>query len=150
MATIAAIIGRILLGVLFVFAGLGKVLDVDGTAQFIETSSVLPGSLAMPTGVFEIAAGLILASGFGTRLSALVLIGFTALATLFFHYQVTDAQVAQAALKNLALIGGLAMVFAYAQLRAATRAHDRADHKAADPKTGQRVDRDGDGRPDRP
>lgn len=117
MATIAALIGRMLLGVLFVFAGLGKVMDTAGTAAYMEAESPFPGSLALAVGVFEIVAGLVLASGFMTRIASLALVVFTALATLFFHEKVTDPTQAAMALKNLAIIGGLLMVFAFGQLR---------------------------------
>lgn len=117
MAAITAIIGRILLGALFVFAGFGKVMDTAGTAAYMEAESPFPGSLALAVGVFEIVAGLVLASGFVTRIASLALIVFTALATLFFHEKVTDQVQAAMALKNLAIIGGLLMVFAYGQVR---------------------------------
>ena len=117
MATIAAIVGRVCLGLLFILAGLGKVTDTAATAQYIESATSLPGALAMPTGIFEIVAGLLLASGFMTRITALVLAGFTAVTILLFHYQVTDQTQMVMALKNLAIIGGLLMVFAYGQLR---------------------------------
>lgn len=137
MATIAALIGRILLGALFVFAGLGKVMDPAGTAAYMEAESPFPGSLALAVGVFEIVAGLVLASGFMTRIASVALIVFTALATLFFHERVTDQAQAAMALKNLAVIGGLLMVFAYGQVRGQVgvwrerdRAHD-AEIKAA-------------------
>jgi len=117
MATIAAIVGRICIALLFILAGLNKVMDPASTAEYITAQTTLPGSLAMPTGVFEIVAGLILASGFMTRLAAAVLAGFTVLTILLFHFQVTDPAQAQAALKNLAIIGGLLMVFAYGQVR---------------------------------
>ena len=105
MATIAALIGRILLGALFVMAGLGKVMDPAATAAYMEAESPFPGSLALAVGVFEVVAGLILASGFMTRLASLALLVFTALATLFFHEQVTDQTQAAMALKNVAIIG---------------------------------------------
>lgn len=137
MATIAALLGRILLGALFIFAGFGKVMDPAGTAAYMEAESPIPGSLALAAGVFEIVAGLVLASGFMTRLASVLLIGFTALATLFFHEKVTDQLQAAMALKNLAVIGGLMMVFAYGQVRGQVgtwrerdRAHD-AEVKAA-------------------
>lgn len=132
MAIIAAIIGRILLGALFVFAGFGKVMDTAATAAYMEAQSPLPGSLALAVGVFEIIAGLVLASGFMTRLASALLIGFTALATLFFHEQISDQTQAAMALKNLAIIGGLLMVFAYGQVRGQIgtwRERDRA-HEA--------------------
>ena len=137
MATIAAILGRILLGALFIFAGFGKVMDPAGTAAYMEAQSPLPGSLALAAGWFEIVAGLVLASGFMTRIASVLLIGFTALATLLFHEKVTDQVQAAMALKNLAVIGGLLMVFAYGQVRGQLglwrerdRAHD-AEVKAA-------------------
>ncbi|MBL8658033.1 MAG: DoxX family protein [Altererythrobacter sp.] len=116
MAWIAAIVGRLCIAVLFVVAGVGKLTDPAGTAQFITSNTTLPGTLAVPTGIFEIVAGLLLALGFMTRLVAIVLAGFVALATLLFHYQVTDPMQAQTALKNLAVFGGLLMVFAYGQV----------------------------------
>ena len=117
MASIAAMIGRILLGALFVFAGLGKVMDTAGTGAYMEAESPFPGSLALFVGLFEIVAGLVLASGFMTRIASLALIVFTALATLFFHEKITDQVQSAMALKNLAIIGGLLMVFAYGQVR---------------------------------
>lgn len=117
MATIAAILGRMLLALLFVMAGLGKIMDPAGTAQYIEATTDMPGTLALPTGIFELVAGLVLASGYATRLVSVLLIGFTALATILFHSQVTDQTQATMALKNLAIIGGLLMVFAYGQVR---------------------------------
>lgn len=117
MAALAAIIGRLCIAVLFVIAGIGKVTDISGTAQYIaSTAPNLSPTLALPVGLFEIAAGLLLALGFMTRLVALALAGFVALATLFFHSQVTDPMQAQMALKNLAIFGGLLMVFAYGQV----------------------------------
>lgn len=116
MATLAAIIGRLCIAVLFVLAGAGKLMDPGGTAQYITSTTTLPATLAVPTGLFEIAAGLLLALGVMTRLVAVVLAGFVALATLLFHSAVTDPLQAQMALKNLAIFGGLLMVFAYGQV----------------------------------
>lgn len=116
MATLAAIIGRLCIAVLFIFAGAGKLMYPAGTGQYIASTTNLSPSLAMPTGIFEIVAGLLLGLGVMTRLVAIVLAGFVALATLLFHSQVTDPMQAQAALKNLSIIGGLLMVFAYGQV----------------------------------
>lgn len=116
MAWIAAIVGRLCIALLFVAAGIAKLTDPAGTAQFITSNTTLPGTLAVPTGIFEIVAGVLLALGFMTRLVAIVLAGFVALATLLFHYQITDPTQAQTVLKNLAVLGGLLMVFAYGQV----------------------------------
>ena len=117
MATTLAILGRLALAALFILAGLNKLIDPSGTAELMEAQSPFPGSLAMGVGIFEIVAGLLLAVGFMTRLTAFVLIGFTALATIFFHSAITDPVQQALAVKNLAIMGGLAMVAAYAQLR---------------------------------
>ena len=170
MATIAAIIGRLCIAALFVLAGIGKLMDPAGTAQYITSTTSLPGTLALPTGIFEIVAGVLLGLGFMTRLVSIVLAGFVVLATLFFHNQITDPMVAQQALKNLAIFGGLLMVFAYGQVSwrmdswkerdrrhdaeiAAARAEARADAAEARPAVVEReaprtvvVERDAEGR----
>lgn len=116
MATLAAIIGRLCIAALFVLAGIAKLMDPAGTAQYIAANTTLPATLAVPTGIFEIVAGLLLGLGFMTRLVAMVLAGFVVLTTLLFHYQITDPAQSQQAIKNLAIFGGLLMVFAYGQV----------------------------------
>lgn len=116
MATLAAIIGRLCLAALFVLSGIAKLMDPAGTAQYITSATTLPGTLALPTAIFEIVAGLLLGLGVMTRLVSIVLAGFVALATLLFHYQITDPGQQLAASKNLAIFGGLLMVFAYGQV----------------------------------
>jgi putative oxidoreductase len=117
MSTIAAIIGRILLGALFIISGLQKIVAPGATAAYIESTTTLPGSLAMPTGIFELVAGILLAVGLMSRLVSIVLAVFTALTIFFFHNEFTDLQQGTQALKNVAIIGGLLMVFAYGQMR---------------------------------
>jgi len=117
MSTIAAIIGRILLGALFIISGLQKIASPATTADYIESMTTLPGYLAAPTGVFEVVAGAILAVGLMSRLISLVLAIFVALTIVLFHNALADPTQMTDALKNIALIGGLLMVFAYGQLR---------------------------------
>jgi putative oxidoreductase len=117
MSTIAAVIGRIMLAVIFILSGIGKITDPAGTAQFIESETTLPGSLALPTGVFELVLGLMLAIGLMTRIASVLLAGFCLLAAFFFHNAFGDITQLTAALKNLAIAGGLLVVFAYGQMR---------------------------------
>ena len=77
----------------------------------------LPANLALPTGIFELVAGFLLAIGLMSRLVAALLFAFVALATVMFHNQITDPMQATQALKNLAIMGGLLMVIAYGQMR---------------------------------
>jgi len=115
MSKIAAIIGRLLIGLLFIATGIGKLMDVGATAGVL-SSAGLPGGLALPVGLFELAAGLCLAAGFAVRLASVLLAVFTAGTILFFHNRFTDAAQAIEALKNLAIIGGLALAFAHSQM----------------------------------
>lgn len=115
MSTIAAVIGRILLAVIFVLSGLFKLADPAATEAMI-TGAGLPSGLAVPTGAFEILAGLALAFGLMTRLAAVLLFVFVALSTLFFHNRLTDPMQLTQALKNLAIMGGLLLVFAHSQM----------------------------------
>lgn len=128
MSTIAAIIGRLLLSLIFILAGVNKIIDPTGTAEYIENTTTLPGTLALPTGIFEVVAGLLLALGFMTRLTSLALAAFTLLTIFFFHNQFSDQTQQTAALKNLAIAGGLLAVFAYGQVRG-TFDHMRAQTK---------------------
>ncbi|MCT2559934.1 DoxX family protein [Tsuneonella sp. YG55] len=115
MSAIAAFIGRLLLALLFVLAGIPKIIDPSSAASLLEAAN-LPGSLAQPVGVFEVVAGLLLALGFMTRLVSILLFGFTLLTVFFFHNQFGDPLQAAQAIKNVAIAGGLLMVFAYGHM----------------------------------
>ena len=115
MSKIAAIIGRVLIGLLFILSGFSKLTDISGTASMIAGAG-LPNGLAIPVGVFELLAGLCLAAGFAVRLVSVLLAVFTAGTILFFHNQFTDPAQGVAALKNLAIIGGLALAFAHSHM----------------------------------
>jgi putative oxidoreductase len=116
MSMIAAALGRILLALLFVISGIQKVSDPSGAAQALAGAG-LPSNWALATGIFELVAGLLLAIGLMSRVVSILLFGFVALTIFFFHNQVTDPVQGAAALKNLAVMGGLLMVFAYGQMR---------------------------------
>ncbi len=115
MSTIAAVIGRILIALIFIVSGAGKVMNPAQYETMI-TGVGMPGGLALPTGIFEIAAGLCLVIGLMTRLTALLLFGFVAFATLLFHNQINEPLQQAMALKNLAIMGGLLLVFAHSQM----------------------------------
>jgi putative oxidoreductase len=116
MSAIAAFIGRILLAVIFIVSGASKLLDPAGTEAMI-TGVGLPAGLAIPTGVFELVAGLAIALGFMTRLFALLLAGFCLVTIVFFHNKFEDPMQAAMAMKNLAIAGGFLSLFAATQMR---------------------------------
>lgn len=115
MSKIAAIIGRFLIAIIFIVSGASKLMDVSATETLIVATG-LPAGLAIPTGLFELIAGLCLAAGFMVRLVSLLLIAFVALTILFFHRQLTDPMQQIMALKNIAIMGGLCLAFAHSQM----------------------------------
>jgi len=114
----AALIGRILLALMFVVAGVGKIGGFDGTVGYIASKGLpLPAVLAAGTGALELVAGVALIVGYKARWAALALAAFTLLATFIFHAywsMPAEQQMVQQLmfLKNIAITGGLLMVFA--------------------------------------
>jgi putative oxidoreductase len=116
---VAALIGRILLAVLFVVAGYGKIGGFERTAAAIASKGLpLPAVGTAITIAVELLGGMMVVLGWRTRWAAAVLIVFTMAATYFFHdyWNMVD----QAArtnqimfLKNIAVIGGLIFVWAF-------------------------------------
>lgn len=119
LASTAALVGRVLLALMFVIAGVGKIGGFEGTVGFIASKGLpLPAVLAAGTVALEIVGGLALIAGFKARWAALALAAFTLLATVLFHnYWAMPAEqqyVQQLMfLKNLGVAGGMLMVFAF-------------------------------------
>ncbi len=73
---VSLLAARVLLGALFIVAGLGKLADVQGFAGYMASGGV-PSFLAWPVILLEILGGLAILAGFQTRVTALVLAAFT-------------------------------------------------------------------------
>lgn len=108
-ATLAA---RILISILFIVSGYGKLADVAGFTAYM-TSGGVPAIFAWPTIALEFLGGLAILFGAFTRLVALALAGFTLLAALMFHYVPADQMQMIMFMKNLAVSGGLLLLAAY-------------------------------------
>lgn len=113
-----ALIGRILLALMFVMAGPGKLMNPAGTAGYMAQAG-LPGNtaLAAAVGLLELVAGLAIVIGFQARWAGLVLALFTLVASCFFHNYwalPADQQMMQQLLfmKNIAAAGGLLLLAA--------------------------------------
>lgn len=115
MSTIAAVIGRILIALLFVVSGAMKLLDPGPVSQMLQAAGLSP-ALTIPVALFEVVLGLALALGMVTRLASLLLAGFTVLTILFFHNQFNDPAQLPTILLHVALVGGLLGVFAHSQV----------------------------------
>ncbi|MBB5685080.1 DoxX family protein [Sphingobium boeckii] len=107
-----ALIGRILLSLIFILSGIGKLADLAGTGGYM-ASVGLPASLALPAGLFELIAGLFILFGFFTRITAFLLAGFCLMTALLFHNDFADPMQQASFLKNIALAGGFLVLLAY-------------------------------------
>ena len=114
-----ALVGRILLASLFLIAGFGKLTGFAGTVGYIASKGLpVPAVLAVLTMVVELGAGAALLLGYQARWAALLLAGFTLLASFIFHNfwdAAADQQMVQNLmfLKNISITGGLLMVVAF-------------------------------------
>lgn len=106
------LIGRVLIGGVFVMSGYGKITGLDAFAANLAQGGV-PAPLAYLGAFAEFAGGLCLMFGLATRYTALLLVAFTVVATLIAHryWEFTDAAMRRGQLinfqKNLMIIGGM-------------------------------------------
>jgi putative oxidoreductase len=112
LTTFGPLVARILIGLLFIMAGIGKLGDVAGFAGYL-TSGGLPAFLAWPSVIFEIVLGLAMIAGFQTRIFALLGAGFCVLAAVLYHFNPADQMQMTMFLKNLAIAGGFLMLAAH-------------------------------------
>jgi putative oxidoreductase len=108
--------GRILIALIFLFAGFGKITGFEGTVGYIASKGLpLPHLAAIGAIIIELGGGIMLVLGWKTRLAAAALLLFTALAALFFHnFWALSPDQAQNQMihfmKNLAMMGGMLFV----------------------------------------
>ena len=113
------LIGRILVGLLFVVAGYGKLMAFGGTAGYLaKLGFPAPEVMTVLAIAFELGGGILLIIGWQTRWAAWGLILFTVIATFAAHrfWEFEPPQrVPQMNnfLKNFAIIGGLLMVICF-------------------------------------
>ncbi len=106
------LLGRILIAIVFIPAGLSKFSAIEGTAGYI-TAMGLPGGtlLAWAAAIFEVAAGVAVLVGFQTKWAAAALAVFSVFTGFVFHYAAsaggTDQMQMIMFFKNLGLAGGL-------------------------------------------
>lgn len=112
MYKVSDLIGRIFLAAIFFMAGLNKISGYAGTQGYMESQGV-PGMLLPAVIALEIIAPILLVIGWQTRYAALALAGFTLLSGFLFHFNFADQMQSIMFMKNIAIAGGLLLVFAH-------------------------------------
>jgi putative oxidoreductase len=117
---LAALAGRVLLAFMFVYSGYGKIGGFEGTAAAIAGKNLpMPAIATTIAIVVEFIGGLLVVVGWKARWAALAVAIFTFFASIFFHnfWAMADAAAAGTNkimfLKNIAVIGGLLLVYAF-------------------------------------
>ncbi len=102
-----SLIGRILLVIIFLNSGIGKIGNFEGTAQYMakfgmpNTSFFLFGAI-----VFELVGSVTVILGYFTRLGALLILIFLIPTTLIFHANFADQIQMIMFVKNVSMFGG--------------------------------------------
>jgi putative oxidoreductase len=104
--------GRILMAVLFVLAGLGKISQYAGTQAYMASAGV-PGALLPLVIAVELGGGLLLIAGLQTRMVALGLAGFSLASAVLFHSNLADQTMFVMFFKNVAMAGGFLIIAAH-------------------------------------
>jgi putative oxidoreductase len=111
-------VGRVLLSMIFILSGAGKLMQFAGTANMMAGKGIPLAKLALIISLLiEVGGGLALLTGFKVRVVAPIMALWLVPVTLVFHnfwaYQGQEAMNQQINfLKNLAIMGGL-LVAAY-------------------------------------
>ncbi len=106
--------GRILLALIFILAGYGKINGWDGALGYMTSKGLpMPEVLLALTILIELGAGLLLLVGFQARWAALAIFLFLIPVTLIFHPFWAAAAEYNAFMKNLAIMGGMLYIMTY-------------------------------------
>jgi putative oxidoreductase len=109
-AKLADLAGRVLLVVLFLDSGFGKITGYAGTQAYMVAAGV-PGALLPFVIALEVLAPVAIILGYRTRLAAVALAGFSIVAAPLFH-GADDPMQHIMLLKNFAIAGGFLVLAA--------------------------------------
>jgi putative oxidoreductase len=109
-----ALVARILLAVIFVLAGLGKLAAIEATTGYIASVGLPFAQVVCYTTIaLEVLGGVLLIAGYKTRAVAIVLGLFSIAAGAIFHADFANQAEMTSFLKNLAIAGGMFQLAAF-------------------------------------
>lgn len=110
----AAGAGRILLSLIFVASGFGKLAAPAATKAYMAAMGMpLVNLFYVGAVAIELGLGLALLFGYRTRLAAVLLAAFALVTGFIFHHNFADQNQMIHFMKNLAIAGGMLQVVAF-------------------------------------
>lgn len=113
------LVGRVLLALIFIIAGFGKITGFEGTVGYMQAYNMpMTQILAVIAIIIELGGGIMIAVGWKARWGAAALFIFVLVASFVFHaFWTVPADQAQLQnimfMKNLAIMGGMLYIIAY-------------------------------------
>ena len=108
----AELLGRILIALLFLISGVGKIGGYAGTQAYMASMGV-PGALLPLVILTEAGGAIAILPGWKTRWAAFALAGFCLLTATLFHTHFADKGQITSFLKDIALAGAFLILFAH-------------------------------------
>lgn len=113
------LVGRVLLALIFIIAGFGKITGFEGTVGYMQAYNMpMTQVLAVIAIIIELAGGIMIAVGWKARWGAAAIFIFVLVASVIFHaFWAVPADQAQLQnilfMKNLAIMGGMLYIIVY-------------------------------------
>lgn len=87
LSALSTLAGRVLIGIIYIASGVGKITAYEGTAGYMASEHMPMIPILLPAAiVVEIIGGLSIIAGYKARISAVVLAGYSILATTIFNH----------------------------------------------------------------
>ncbi len=106
----SALFGRLLLGSVFLVAGLNKLTGFTGSQDYLETIGV-PGFILAPVIVLEIVGAVMIISGWKIHWAALVLGLFTLATAFVLHFDLGNQLQQFMFMKKIGIAGALLYIY---------------------------------------
>jgi len=99
------LLGRILISIIFLIAGINKIFNYSGTENYMHAMGV-PSTLLPLVIALEIFGAIAIIVGFKTKVFAFLLAGFSIISAVLFHMNFSDQMQSVLFMKNMAIAGG--------------------------------------------
>jgi putative oxidoreductase len=110
----AALLGRVLLALIFILSGFQKLVEFDGTVGFMGAEGLpLPILATIVAIIVECVGGILLVIGYHTRLIGIVLAAWCIATALVAHRDFSNQDQMIHFLKNVAMAGGFLQLAAF-------------------------------------